>query len=175
MRQAVQEQPPITFGQKPGIQEGNDSAVGLGPDQPAHPLPELDQGLRQRQLVEGIATGFPDALGLGLGDRMVRRIKRQPRNDDLRQRSEAELNDTKVRYEKLIGVMKAAAGKMDPVLARFKDQVLFLKHNLNAAAIASLSTTAAGIDNDVSKLIKDMEASIAEADTFVNQMKTPAK
>lgn len=91
-------------------------------------------------------------------------------SDDLRQRSEAELNDTKARYEKLIGVMKNAASKMDPVLSRFKDEVLFLKHNLNAAAIASLSTTAAGIETNVSKLVADMEASIAEADNFVNQM-----
>jgi hypothetical protein len=60
---------------------------------------------------------------------------------------------------------------MDPVLKRFNDQVLYLKHNLNAQAIASLQTTAAGIDTDVSALIKDMEASIAEADDFIKQMK----
>lgn len=96
-------------------------------------------------------------------------------NPDLRRRSEAELNETKTRYARLIGVMKEASKRMDPVLAAFKDQVLFLKHNLNAAAIASLSTTASGIDADVSKLIKDMEASIAEADSFVSQMKSPDK
>ncbi|HWE03915.1 MAG TPA: DUF2959 family protein [Tepidisphaeraceae bacterium] len=93
-------------------------------------------------------------------------------NEDLRRRSETELNTTKERYRKVITSMKNAAERMKPVLAAFKDQVLFLKHNLNAQAIASLSTTAAGIDTDVSKLIKEMEASIAEADTFVNQMKS---
>ncbi|HZK81318.1 MAG TPA: DUF2959 family protein [Humisphaera sp.] len=92
-------------------------------------------------------------------------------NDDLRRKSEAELKNTKDRYEKVIVSMKNAAKRMKPVLAAFHDQVLFLKHNLNAQAIASLSTTAAGIDTDVAKLIKEMEASIAEADAFVNQMK----
>ena len=60
---------------------------------------------------------------------------------------------------------------MAPVLSAFKDQVLYLKHNLNAQAIASLKGTAAGIDADVTKLIQVMEASINEANTFINQLK----
>ncbi len=95
----------------------------------------------------------------------------QYNNPELRRSSEQKLNETKERYQKLIGVMKGAESRMHPVLLAFHDQVLFLKHNLNASAIASLQTTAAGIDTDVSKLVKDMEASIAEADAFVSQMK----
>jgi hypothetical protein len=49
--------------------------------------------------------------------------------------------------------------------------VLFLKHNLNAAAISSLQTTAGGIESDVQQLVRDMEASIAEADAFIKQLK----
>jgi hypothetical protein len=89
----------------------------------------------------------------------------------LRQSSEQKLNDTKVRYDKLITVMKQAESRMKPVLTAFHDQVLFLKHNLNAAAIASLQTTSAGIEADVSQLIKEMNASIAEANAFVSQLK----
>jgi hypothetical protein len=59
---------------------------------------------------------------------------------------------------------------MNPVLAAFKDQVLFLKHNLNAQAIASLGSTATQIEGDVARLIKEMEASIGEADDFIKQM-----
>jgi hypothetical protein len=50
--------------------------------------------------------------------------------------------------------------------------VLFLKHNLNAEAIASLQNTAAGINTDVQKLIDDMNASIKDADSFISQMKS---
>jgi len=96
-------------------------------------------------------------------------------NAELRRNSEKQLNETKARYRELIGVMKQAAGKMDPVLSAFKDQVLFLKHNLNAQAIASLQTTAAGIEQDVAALIKDMEASIAEANAFISEMGTGKK
>lgn len=91
-----------------------------------------------------------------------------------RRASEQMLEDTKVKYAKLIAVMKQAEKRMQPVLTVFHDQVLFLKHNLNAAAIASLKETSAGIESDVSKLIQDMNASISEANTFINQM-TSAK
>jgi hypothetical protein len=51
---------------------------------------------------------------------------------DLRRQSEVMMHDTRSQYERLISTMKGAAAKMDPVLAAFKDQVLFLKHNLTA-------------------------------------------
>ena len=89
----------------------------------------------------------------------------------LRQSSEQKLTDTKARYAKLITVMKQAEKRMDPVLKAFHDQVLYLKHNLNASAIASLKDTSAGIEADVSQLIKEMNESIAEANAFVSQLK----
>jgi hypothetical protein len=71
---------------------------------------------------------------------------------------------------KLINAMKRAETKIDPVLAAFRDQVLYLKHNLNAQAIASLQSELASIETDVAKLIKEMEASIREADKFISSM-----
>jgi hypothetical protein len=59
---------------------------------------------------------------------------------------------------------------MNPVLGAFKDQVLFLKHNLNARAVASLSETVRGIEGDVAKLIAEMNTSIAEANQFIERM-----
>lgn len=95
---------------------------------------------------------------------------KQYKSEQLRSSSQQQLDQTKARYNELIGIMKQAANKMDPVLAAFKDQVLFLKHNLNAQAIASLQGTAGQIQTDVASLIKDMEASIAEANEFINSM-----
>jgi hypothetical protein len=60
---------------------------------------------------------------------------------------------------------------MDPVLRAFQDQVLFLKHNLNAQAIAALQNPTVEIEQDVQILIRDMEASINEANEFINQIK----
>ena len=50
---------------------------------------------------------------------------------------------------------------MDPVLKKFKDQVLYLKHNLNAKAIGSLK---------IASLIKEMNKSVASADQFIQKM-----
>jgi hypothetical protein len=96
----------------------------------------------------------------------------QYENADLRSKSAQQLNQSKQRYADLIAAMRKAESKMQPVLKAFGDQVLFLKHNLNAQAIASLQTTSAQIDSDVQALIKEMEASINEANEFISQMKT---
>ncbi len=66
--------------------------------------------------------------------------------------------------------MKRAETKIDPVLVAFRDQVLFLKHNLNAQAIASLQSELSSVEADIASLIKEMEASIAEADAFIQAM-----
>jgi integrase len=93
-------------------------------------------------------------------------------NADLRRKSQEQLDASRQRYSQLIAAMRRAESKMQPVLTAFHDQVLFLKHNLNAQAIASLQSTTEGINQDVAALIKEMEASIAEANEFISQMKT---
>lgn len=96
-------------------------------------------------------------------------------NSDLRAQSERELEDTERRYDDLMGLMQRAADRMDPVLANFRDQVLFLKHNLNARALASLDTTNRDLRGDIDRLIADMEASIRESQAFIAGMKpTPS-
>ena len=93
-------------------------------------------------------------------------------NESLRSASAAQLAQTRTQYDRLLAAMRAAESKMDPVLKAFKDQVLFLKHNLNAQAIASLGTTVGQIESDVTRLIREMEASINEADAFIREMGT---
>ena len=88
----------------------------------------------------------------------------------LRRTSAQKLDETRQRYDEMIQVMRRAEDKMDPVLNAFRDQVLFLKHNLNARAIASLETTAAELQSEVATLIEEMEASIDEANRFIDQM-----
>jgi hypothetical protein len=95
---------------------------------------------------------------------------KQYSNASLRSESERELDLTRRRYDDLIRVMRRAADRMDPVLATFRDQVLFLKHNLNARALASLTTTNRELEADISRLVTDMEASIREAEDFIKTM-----
>jgi DUF2959 family protein len=91
----------------------------------------------------------------------------------LRRSSERRLQQTHAQYDQLIRAMKRAEAKTAPVLAAFHDQVLFLKHNLNAQAIASLRNLAS-IESDIAVLIREMEASIREANRFIDAMKRGA-
>lgn len=93
-------------------------------------------------------------------------------NPALRAQSEQQLNATKRRYAGLMQVMEQAAARMTPVLGAFRDQVLFLKHNLNAQAVSALSGTTRDLQQDISRLIADMEKSIKEADAFISSMQT---
>lgn len=85
----------------------------------------------------------------------------------LRQDSEKKLRQTKKQYEHLIDAMWKAEGKIQPVLSVFHDQVLYLKHNLNAQAIAALQGELLSLEKDVAGLIAEMEKAIREADSFI--------
>lgn len=88
-------------------------------------------------------------------------------NADLRAKSNVLLKATRRRYADLIRKMKAVEAKAKPVLKAFEDQVLFIKHNLNAEAITSLKTNVVKMDADVQVLIRDIEVSTKEADAFI--------
>ncbi|MEQ1529050.1 MAG: DUF2959 domain-containing protein [Methylococcales bacterium] len=91
-------------------------------------------------------------------------------NVSLRNRSKQQLKLTRQNYTRLIKSMKKAELKIQPVLSVFKDQVLYLKHNLNAQAIAALQHEFVAIGMDISQLIQAMEQTIAEASLFVSAL-----
>ena len=91
-------------------------------------------------------------------------------NQTLRTSSENTLRETRIRYQQLITAMHSAETKMTPVLNAFRDQVLYLKHNLNSRAISSLRSELTSIEDDISQLINDMESSIAESNRFLQEI-----
>lgn len=91
-------------------------------------------------------------------------------NASLKRSSQQKLTATRAHYKQLITAMKRAESKIAPVLSVFKDQVLYLKHNLNAQAIASLKGQLGLVQSDVSALIAAMEKSIQEANAFIRTM-----
>ena len=86
----------------------------------------------------------------------------------LKNSSKRSLQDSKIKYQKLETIMNKSTKGMYPVLIKLKDYVLYLKHNLNAKAVGSLSGEIVSIEKDVAKLIKDMNVSIKEAENFIN-------
>lgn len=95
---------------------------------------------------------------------------REYENASLAADSRRKLADTRSRFEQLSSSLHAAESTMDPVLRQFRDQVLYLKHNLNAAAIGSLRGKSDDIQNDIQRLLEQMNRSIAEADRFIQTL-----
>jgi len=91
-------------------------------------------------------------------------------DDNLRRRAETQFDQTRADAEQLIAAMRKAQQKTEPVLSSFRDQMLYMKHNLNMQAISALDETNIEIQDEVASLIRDMEASIAEAEAFIKTM-----
>lgn len=90
----------------------------------------------------------------------------------LRRTSAQQLESTRSRYVRLIRSLRQAEKRIDPVLDAFRDRVLYLKHNLNAQAIASLRSDRQTIESDIEALVREMNASIEEANRFIKDMQT---
>ncbi|QYJ82184.1 MULTISPECIES: DUF2959 domain-containing protein [Shewanella] len=88
----------------------------------------------------------------------------------LRRNSETKLRETRRSYEQLVRTMRRAESKMPPILTAMKDNMLYLKHNLNAQAIGAIKGEFASLQTDISSLIKEMNKSIAESNRFIESM-----
>lgn len=91
-------------------------------------------------------------------------------NKDLARASKKQLNATRSRYDEMISHMYRAEKSMDPVLKIFRDNVLFLKHNLNAQAIGSLQDEFANLEMEIDTLIARMSTAIDSSNAFIADM-----
>lgn len=96
---------------------------------------------------------------------------KQYSSETLRRSSQEKYDITISKYNELIRAMKAAEARLEPVLVPLRDQVLYLKHNLNAKAVAGLRDELAEVQINVDSLIRDMDLAIAQADTFIAALK----
>ncbi len=87
-----------------------------------------------------------------------------------RRMKKREMDEARTRYDGLIKAMRKAESKIPPVLTAFKDQVLFLKHSLNAKAVASLKSELVSVRSDVSRLVKEMQKSIDASNAYISSL-----
>lgn len=133
---------------------------------------KLNRQLQRSEARAGEVRSRIDAIETVAGDLFdewqaeIRQIQKR----ELRERSQDLLEQTQDRYADLIEAMGRAEERMEPVLALFRDHVLFLKHNLNAQAIASLRGDLDEVEADVGALIREVEAAIAESEAFLERM-----
>jgi t-SNARE complex subunit (syntaxin) len=97
---------------------------------------------------------------------------KQYTSETLRAASQRKHDATKAKYLGLLEAMKKAESKLEPALAPLRDQVLFMKHNLNAKAIAGLGDELISVQANVDTLVRDMESAIAKADAFIASLQT---
>ncbi|MCL1047397.1 DUF2959 domain-containing protein [Shewanella electrodiphila] len=88
----------------------------------------------------------------------------------LRRNSTNKLNETQRSYNSLVKGMRRAEAKMPPILTAMKDNMLYLKHNLNAQAIGAIKGEFNSLQSDISSLITEMNKSIAESNKFIEAM-----
>lgn len=93
-------------------------------------------------------------------------------NADFKRSSSGQLRETQSRYTGMLKSMRKSEASMQPVLNTFRDNVLFLKHNLNAQAIGSLKGEFASLKDDIAVLITEMNRSIAESDKFIADLRS---
>lgn len=84
--------------------------------------------------------------------------------------SRARLRETRQRYDAMIAAMRRSEAKMEPVLTALNDNVLYLKHNLNARAVAALQVEFKSIESDIEVLIAEMRKAIASSNAFIESM-----
>lgn len=129
---------------------------------------ELEVSEEQAALVRNRIDSVEDVAG-ALFDEWEDELD-QYTNASLRKASKRTLETTRIHYARLMAAMKRAEAKIEPVLRPLRDQVLFLKHNLNARAIAALETELTSVETEVASLIREMEAAIVEADSFIRTL-----
>lgn len=110
-----------------------------------------------------------EAVSDALFDEWRAEIKKYS-SDALKKSSQVKYDATKRTYEDLIAAMKKAESKLEPALVPLRDQVMYLKHNLNAKAITGLSDELLTVQTNVDKLVKEIELSIAQADKFIDAL-----
>lgn len=92
-------------------------------------------------------------------------------SQSLKSQSQQKLSATERKYNSLIRSMHKAEKRMTPVLSALQDNVLFLKHNLNAKAVGALQGEFNTIKKDVQRLIDDMNSAIKQSNDFIAQIK----
>ena len=93
-------------------------------------------------------------------------------SEDLRRKSKEKLDETTAHCQRLVDALEAAEQRIAPVLSALRDHVMFIKHNLNSQAIASLQGEVDSVQTNVDDLVAEMKASIEEAASLIRNLES---
>lgn len=92
------------------------------------------------------------------------------KNKKLKAQSEKQLKNTLIKYKHMMRAMRSSEKSMEPILESFQDNVLILKHSLNAQAIGALQGEFSNLKKDISILISQMNTSIKASNAFIKEI-----
>lgn len=92
------------------------------------------------------------------------------KNQKYRSQSKAKLSKTKKSFSVALKNMRKVESQLEAVLSKFKDRVVFLKHNLNAKMIGNFKTEFKSIEKDMRDLMRDIKVSNDKAQDFIGEL-----
>src|SRR4029453_6666611 len=90
---------------------------------------------------------------------------------ELKKKSQARLETTQASYGKIATAGKDAKSEYDAFLGGLKDQITFLGHDLNPAALASLKPDAAKLNDRAQKMFAKIDGVSAAANASIDGMR----
>ncbi len=99
-------------------------------------------------------------------------------NPEMRQRSQARLSAARERYDAVVAAVEPVLVEYEAINQSFRDHVLFLKHDMNPAALATIQDDVRRIAKDATSLDSRFNGGRAAATAYIEssaQPKAPAK
>lgn len=80
-------------------------------------------------------------------------------------------DQTIAKFDVLLKSMRKVEASLKPFLVTFNDQVLFLKHNLNAKSLGAFRSEFNSIEKELNQLSQSIKKSSKEAEDFISELK----
>jgi hypothetical protein len=89
----------------------------------------------------------------------------------LRKQSEDRLSKARAQYDGILEATEAAGADFKPFMTSLKDQVVYLGHDLNPAALKSLAGTASKLNGDATALFGKIDGAVSKANSYITAFK----
>jgi cell division septum initiation protein DivIVA len=91
-------------------------------------------------------------------------------NQDLRRRSEARRDETRAGYDNIHQAALKAVAEYETFIGNFRDQLMFLGHDLNPSSISSLKEDAGKLNGEAAQLFSEADGSLTVIRTLIDNI-----
>jgi len=94
-------------------------------------------------------------------------------NEQMRKLSEVKMQQTREKYVTMTDSMDRVSARITPVMNSMNDQLLNIKHSLNALIVVSLEEELTQLRGHMDSLSADIDASVNHCNAFIGSMAEP--